>query len=348
MNPFRRILFIRLSAVGDVINTLPALGALRRGFPDAVIGYLVEDRTRDLIVNHPCVDKAHFFPRQRWDAMRRNPLKWPKMLREVSDFSATLRHERYDVALDFQGNLKGAFHSILSAAPVRVGFGKGHSKEHNHLFTHRQVVPPAPILNRVDKFLSMVASLGAPVEGARYELPPAPESRARVEAYLAGQGLKTFAAIHPGTSDYGKAKRWMPERFGAVAEHLGRRHRLGSLITWGPGEKALAQSVVDASKGHARLAMETGSLLDLAELVRPARLFVGCDSGPLHLSSAVGTPSVALFGPKDPRVYAPWNPASRVVKPGAPDALVAMADIPVAAVTAAADELLESRTAAVR
>jgi len=91
---------------------------------------------------------------------------------------------------------------------------------------------------------------------------------------------------------------------------------LKPVITWGPGEKELAEGIVQDSDNQAIIAMKTEHLLDLAEIIRGAVLYVGCDSGPLHLSSATGTPSVALFGPKDPRTYAPWNPRSRVVQKG--------------------------------
>jgi ADP-heptose:LPS heptosyltransferase len=128
--------------------------------------------------------------------------------------------------------------------------------------------------------------------------------------------LKGYAAIHPGTSDFGALKRWRPERFAALAERIGRETPLKPVITWGPGEKPLAEEIVAGSKGQALLAMETKNILDLAELIRSAKLYVGCDSGPLHLSSAVGTPSVALFGPKDPRTYGPYNPHHRVVLKG--------------------------------
>ncbi len=333
MKTFDRILFIRMSAVGDVINTLPALSALRHGYPDAFIGFLVEDRARDLIVNHPCVSRVHLFPRRRWVRMLLRPHQWPALAAEVGAFVRELRAQRYEVALELQSNLKGAVQAIVSGARLRVGFGPGHTKEYNHLFTHVHVTPPSEILNRVDKFLSMAAAVGAPLQGADYQLPDSPDSRARVSAFFASAGLQPggFVAIHPGTSDFGRAKRWMPERFAELAERIGRSYGLRSVVTWGPGEQDLADQVARRSAGFAIPAMQTRSLLDLAEILRHARLFVGCDSGPLHLSSAVGIPSVALFGPKDPRVYGPHNPQSRVVyKPngnGSPMAAITVEEV---------------------
>ncbi len=311
-----RILVVRLSAVGDVINTLPALEALRRGFPRALIGFVVEDRAHDLIARHPLVDRVHLYRRKRWVRMLHQPARWWTLYEEFSRFAREMRRERYQVALDFQGNLKGAMHTLLSGAPRRVGFSRGHCREASHFLSNEHVTPAGDKINRVQKFLSMAAALGAPVNGAAYRLPETGASRARVTAWIESTGLGEFVALHPGTSDFGKVKRWLPERFAALAGRIGSELGLRTVITWGPGERPLAEEIAGAGGGHALLAMETASVLDLAEIIRRARLFVGCDSGPLHLSSAVSTPSVALFGPKDPRMYGPWFPIHRVVVKG--------------------------------
>jgi lipopolysaccharide heptosyltransferase I len=313
-----RILFIRLSAVGDVINTLPALEALRRGLPDAFIGYVVEDRAHDLISNHPSVNRVHLYRRKRWARYLHQPIHWWEMGTEFSGFLSEIRREGYTIALDFQGNLKGAMHGLLCGARRRVGFSRGHCKENNYFFNNEHVTPPggSEKINRVEKFLSLVGHLGVPIASAGYRLPETKDGRARVDAFLSQSRLKDYAVIHPGTSDFGAMKRWMPERFGELAERIGRSTPLKPVISWGPGERPLAEEIVAASKGAAVLAMETRNILDLAELIRSARLYVGCDSGPLHLSSAVATPSVALFGPKDPRTYGPYNPHHRVVLKG--------------------------------
>ncbi len=310
----RKILVIRLSAVGDVVNTLPALQAIRAGYPDAVIGFVVEDRAHDLIARHPSVDRVHLYPRKRWARMALRPHRWADLVAESGRFVREIRRERYELALDFQANFKGAMHGLLSGAPRRVGFSRAHCREWNHLFTNEHVTPPGgEQINRVDKFLSLAAWIGAPVDGAGYRLPELGENAGRVGAWIEEAGLPRYAAVHPGTSDFGKVKRWLPERFSQLAARIASELGLRCVVTWGPGERALAEEVVRGAGGGAVLAMETRSVLDLAEIIRRARLFVGCDSGPLHLASAVGTPSVALFGPKDPRIYGPYSRFHRVV-----------------------------------
>ena len=315
--PFRRLLIARLSALGDVICVLPALDALRASFPEARIGFLVEDRAHELIAGHPAVDRVHLYPRKRWQRSLSRPAEWPESLREIRAFVREMREESYDVVLELQGNIKGAALSLLSGAKLRVGFSGENCREGSHLISHRRIpVLPQPT-HLVDKFLAAAAYLGADPSKARFRLPDSPDSRSRVEDFLRSQGLGPYAVIHPSTSHFGKRKRWPPERFSRVAEKLGSELKLPAVIIWGPGEEALASRVAGDAGKTAVLSFRT-SLLDLAELLRRAEIFVGADSGPLHLATAVGTPSAALFGPMDPRIYAPWHhPQSRILyKPG--------------------------------
>lgn len=320
-----RVLILRLSAMGDVINTLPALSAIRAGFPRAFLGWMVEDRFAELLRGHPWIDRVHVVPRKKW---RR---EWWGALSGIGAFVREVRRERYDLVLDFQSNLKSSAYGLLSGVRRRIGFARGHCREQSYLLRNIHIVPPAARIHRVLKNLSVAAYLGAPTDAAGYRLPDSPESEGRVRAFLVSRGLTKYAVIHPGVSEYGKIKRWSPERYSALADRIG----LPVVVTWGPGERELAERV---ASGHGILAMETRSLLDLAELIRRASLFVGCDSGPLHLASAVGTPCVGLYGPKDPVLYRPYNPRHRiVVKEGSAgdlmdaitvdDALAAVADL---------------------
>lgn len=303
------MLLIRLSAVGDVVNTLPAVTAVRASFPDAHLTFVVEDKAADVIVGHPDLDQAVIFPRKRWRG------RWTsaETRREVLRYVRGLRTPRYDVLLDFQGNLKSGLHDLVAGVPVRIGFTRAHSKEMNHWFTNVRVAPGAQRQNRVQKNLALLAPLGVDLAAARYRLPTSASSERVVADFLSAVGTRArhFVLLHPGTSEYGSQKRWSLDRFAGLADAIAKELGLAVLVAWGPGERAMADEI--AQKSCALVALETRSLLDLAELIRSARVFVGADSGPLHLASAVGTPSVALFGPKDPAIYGPYNPRARVV-----------------------------------
>jgi len=310
----RCILLIRLSALGDVVNTMPAVTAVRAAFPGARLGFVVEERCRDVVMGHPSLDRVFIFPRRRWQGDFFRPWRWVRLLSEIVAFFREIRAERYDVAIDFQGNLKGGLHSWFSGIPIRIGFARGHCNELNWLFSTIRVRPPTERMYRVEKFLTLLEPLGIRPAKPRYVLPRAEESRRRARRFLDGLGWAgvDYTVLHPGTSEFGKIKRWPLNRFGELARRLAAEgHRV--LVVWGPGEREMAETIARQGGPSVRVAMETASILDLAELIAGARVFVGADSWPLHIASAVGVRSVALFGPKDPAVYGPYNPLGRVV-----------------------------------
>lgn len=328
----RRILMIRLSAIGDVVNTLPALTLLRRALPDAHLGFVVEDRARDVIAGHPLLDRVYVFPRRRWRALLRRPGSWRQLAREVRDYVRELRAERWQVALDVQSNLKGAAHALASGAPRRVGFARGHDYELNHLLSTDQVTPPADRPHRVDKFASLLGALGVDGAAREYVLPVDEAARERIAAWCAREGIVpgSYVVLHPGTSDHGADKRWPAESFAALARAVARDLQRPVIVTFGPGEEALAERVCVLAEGAARLGPATASLLELVELLRGAAVFVSADTGPMHLAAAARVPCVALFGPKDPAVYGPYGEGHVVLRP--PGGSRTTADVPVAAV----------------
>ncbi|MFM7140743.1 MAG: glycosyltransferase family 9 protein, partial [Alphaproteobacteria bacterium] len=276
-NAPRRVLLLRLSAVGDVVNVLPSVGLLRAALPAAHLAFAVEDRAADLVRDHPLLDEAIVFPRRRWREMlaSRKPSRLREAAAEIADYRRSLRDSGFDVSLDFQGNLKGAMHAFASGAPRRIGFAPGHDRELSWLFATERVVPPADRPHRVEKFASLARALGAAAGPLEFRLPESAPARRRVDEALAAAGVAPgFVCLHPGTSDRGEAKRWAPARFGALAAELQARRGVDVLVTWGPGEEGLAREVERASGGAARPAPATGSLLELAEVLRRARLFV--------------------------------------------------------------------------
>jgi lipopolysaccharide heptosyltransferase I len=345
-----RILLVRLSAVGDVVNVLPALTLLRRARPHDYLAFAVEDRAADVVRDHPLLDEVIVFPRRRWRAALRVPAQWRSLVREVSAYRGALRAGRFDVALDFQGNLKGAAHALLSGAPRRIGFARGHDREGSHLFATEHVVPPADRPHRVDKFAALVGALGATGAEREYVLPTSEAARASADRLLAaeaegepgsGGARRALVVLHPGTSGRGTLKRWPAERFAELARRLRTRRGARTLITWGPGEEALAGAVHELSGAAAEIAPRTQSLLELAEILRRAAVFVAADTGPMHLAAACGTRCVALFGPKDPAVYAPYGAGHVVVRRAAGEGAGTMEAIGVDEVFAAVASQLD-------
>lgn len=302
MNP-ERLLLVRPSALGDVVQCLPALACLRAARPEAQIGWVVEDRHAGILNGHPHLDRVFTFERKSGG------------FRAMVRLARELRAWRPDVAVDLQGNLKSGLITRLSGAPRRIGLAPGEERERMH-FVATETVPPGPrIEHRADRALRLLAPLGAK-PGARAALPPVPaDVDAAVAASLASLGVARggYALLVTGTSDYGAFKRWPPARFGELAQRLRAERGLPSLVGFGPGQRALADAVVAASDGAARHAPETGNLHGLLALTTGAAFVVGADSGPVGIAAALGVPTVTLFGPKNPEVYAPRGPRTAVV-----------------------------------
>jgi lipopolysaccharide heptosyltransferase I len=303
---FKKVLIVRLSALGDVIHVLPALDALRHALPRAHLAWLVEDRAATLLAGHPQVDRLHVLPRGSIAAAlfcERRPLA---ALEKLTAFFGDLRRERFDLAIDFQSNLRSALACVASGARMRAGLARGFGKEGSFFFYHRRLRPPGRRIHKVEKYLAMVRDLGFSTAGARARIAVPEASRARVAPFFAALGAGRIVALHPGVSARGAEKRWAPEKFAAVAEALAARGAR-PIVTWGPGERPLAERVVILARGAATIAPETTSLLDLAAIYARCDTVSGADTGPIHLAAALGVPVVGLYGPKDPAIYAPWS-----------------------------------------
>ena len=294
-----RALVVRLSSIGDVIHTLPALAALSAHAWEAT--WLVEPAARSLLEGHPLLQGVVALPSARGFGL----LAARRALRE-------LRSLRHDVALDFQGLWKSAAWARLSGAGRVLGFDGPWRREglSAWLLTERaDLSTDRPHV--IDKNLALLKPLGIEAVGSReFPLPPAAQRSPRVEEALLAREMLGFAVLNPGGG--WASKLWPPEGYAAVARGL-RERGLRALVTWGPGEERLAERVVAASQGAAEQCFPT-TLLELAALFRKARLVVAADTGPLHLACAVGAPVVGIYGPTDPARNGPFSPRDLVVR----------------------------------
>jgi len=279
-----RILIVRLSALGDVIHGVPVACALRDAFPHATIGWVVEGRTAELLEAHPAIDHVI-----------RAPRGWLKSPRAVLALRRELRSHNFNVAIDLQCLTKSAIAAKLSGAPRRIGKAGSDGRELSKLF-HNELVAVGG-QHVIDHYLELLQPLGIASPRVHFDLP----ERAS-DGLLADQILHTddlpcgrFAVLNPGAG--WPSKIWPSERYGELARRLLSDFGMPSLAVWGiPNEKPLAEAIVAASGGAARLAPPT-SVLELGAVCRRAALFVGSDTGPMHLAVAVGTPTISLHGP---------------------------------------------------
>jgi len=344
-----RILIVRLSAMGDVVHTLPAAQALRQAFPRAMIGWLIEERWAELLCaprtprrgplseERPLADWVHPVGLREWGRSLLTLPTFEKIARVWNDVGSV----KYDIAIDLQGAIRSAVLARWSGARVVYGAAEPRESAASLWYTRQVVATGAHV---IEQNLSIAeAVIHAKVEVPRVELPRHLESETQIDQRLKEAGVREFAILNPGAG-WG-AKRWPAERYGEVAKALGR-HGVRSVVNYGPGEEELARVAETVSEGAA--VTMTTSISELIALTRRTKLFVGGDTGPLHLAAALKIPVVAIFGPTDPRRNGPFatrsvvlrNPASLTTHARNPKPDEAMLEISVDAVVSASRSLL--------
>ncbi len=303
-----RILIVKLGAIGDVVHTLPAVAALRAHLPAAHLAWAVErGGAAKLLAGTPVVDEVIELNLRGW----RRSLTNLDTQTEIRQAMYRLRQGGFDLSLDFQGLLKSAMVARLARIPRRIGFCRAALREPAASFMMNELVEVDDRQHIIRKHLQLVAHLGVPFP-ARYEFPIALD--AADHAFAAAQlewAQGACAILNPGGG--WPTKLWSPAGFGEIADRLWQEYGIHSFITCGPGEEALADEVVAASgSGHATRLDST--LKQFLALAGRARLFLGGDTGPMHLAAAAGTPIVTIFGPTAARRNGPFDPADVVVE----------------------------------
>jgi lipopolysaccharide heptosyltransferase I len=279
-----RILIVRLSAIGDIIHGIPTMCAVRAAIPNAFIGWVVEGRMGDLLEGHPALDELIKVPRRFW--------KSPRALWEMRQ---KLPELRFDTAIDLQCLTKSAIAAWLSGARRRIGKSGEDGRELSKWFNNELIA--AGGTHVIQHYLSMLRPLGIESPAVRFDLPERPEDARAVDDFLRARGLagRRFALLNPGAG--WPSKMWPTVRYGAIARHLGRAHAMPSVALWGvPQERPMAERIVETSARNGHMAPPT-TMRELAALCRRASLFVGSDTGPMHLAVAVGTPTISMHGP---------------------------------------------------
>jgi ADP-heptose:LPS heptosyltransferase len=220
--------------------------------------------------------------------------------------------------VDFHGLFKSGIYGLLAGIPRRIGFSRGAAREFNALMSTERVATPGRRQSRYARSLVMARHLDAGAQLERTALPLTSADRTVADAIMRAHGLRPrgFAVIHPGSSRRGALKRWLPERYAELAARLPAERGLMPALAWGPDEASLV-STIAARCAPGAILLPAMTPRQGAALVASAALFIGGDTGFLHIASAVGTPAVAIFGPSDPVVAAPaeFTP-HRVVRGG--------------------------------
>lgn len=334
---FRRILLIKLSAVGDVVHTIPFLNKLRRRYPQARIDWLLTPAIAELVGHHPAITNVVLFVRQHWETPW-----WPgwRALAGAARLLAALRAARYDLVIDLHGQFRTALFTLATGAPVRIGFDRPRAevwdasdrklpaearkhawrgaREGSWLAYSHHIPVPTLDIHAVDRYLSVGPILGLDDGPADFSFPIPPAAVTRVAQLLRQHGIagedSRLLLLSPASK--WETKQWRSERFAEVARHLLRRGWSVALIGSGRDREACGH-VAAAAPGVIDLCGQT-TLSELAALVQRSAGCVTNDSGPMHLAVALGRPVISIFGPTDPLWIGPYRRPDAALKADLP------------------------------
>ncbi len=300
-----RFLIVRLSSMGDILNTLPAYSALRAGFPSARIEWLVDEKWRPLVEQVQGLNGVIAVRQSSWGALR--------------EAIAELRRRRYSCAIDPQGLYKSALLPWLARVPRRIGFDRNTAREPGATIFYTDRVATSAV-HVVDQYLALSEHLGGRLPGrdvrSLFPLRDQPEVEAGVAQLLAAAGIGDYFVLSPGGG--WTSKCWPAERYGELHRRVAKRFGWRGVVSFGPGERPLAETVLGAADEPAPLLIEMDVPALIAAL-RRARFFIGGDSGPLHLAVAVGTSVIGLYGPTDPLRNGPYSAADIAIRNAGPE-----------------------------
>jgi heptosyltransferase-2 len=300
----RRIMVRANNWIGDVVMISPSLKALRETYPQARIEVVARPHVADCFRDHPWVDDVVLHdPRGR----HRGPLGFWRL-------TSDLKGRHYDLAVLFQKAFGAALMALLAKIPRRVGFD---TDMRGALLTHAvHETGHDRTIHHVDYFMRVARAAGCRIEeGARrayFHLDD--ESRAFADRLLASAGAGRFAFLAAFATGASKGPRaWHADRFATLAAILARERGAGILVVGGPGDRAESDRVLGAAAQAGIDCVGATTVRQMGALIERCRLFVGNDSGPMHVAAALDVPVLAIFGPGSPARTAPYMPADRFI-----------------------------------
>ncbi len=288
----KRILIINVNWLGDVLFSTPMIRALREKFPDAHIACLVVPRCKEVLESNPRLNEVIIYEEQEGHKGIFGKLK----------LIAELKKRKFDAAILVHRSFTRALIAFLAGIPRRIGY---RTKNRSFLLSDAVSLPEEE-LHRVDYFLNLARAVGADGGGREYEFFVSDRDRAGALRFLEENGVKAtefLAVLNPGGN--WDPKRWAKENFAQLADALTKRFGAKIVITGAKKDIPLAQAISKMAGGRPIIACGKTTLKELAAIFERANIVIANDSGPMHISVAVGAKTVALFGPTDPRITGP-------------------------------------------
>ena len=303
----RRVLIVKLSAIGDVVHALPVSAAIGEAFPHIELTWLVEERAAPMVLGNPYLKEVIVLPME-WRRRRFHMATATDFLR----VARRLRTKKFDISLDLQGLSKSALLAVASGARWR--YCSDWPREIAPLVERR--IPRRPeSLHIVDQLLDVARFLGADVKKVSFPLAISPEDYAAARQILASAGIEKdqpFAALNPSDGGGGN-KGWDPVKYARLATLIRKDMGLPVVLIGGPEDRDVARIILsEAEYAPADLVGKT-NLKQVAALLQCASVHVAGDTGTAHIAAALGTPVVCIFGRTDPVRLAPYGQSHNAI-----------------------------------
>ena len=308
------ILIIKLSAVGDVVHSLPFLEVLRDRFPSAMIEWVVEEDASGIVEGHPAIDQLIVFPRKSWLNRFIKKGQYMDVGKEVAEFIKQLKGRKYDIVVDLQGLFKSGILAFFANGTRKIALNGG--REGSFIFASEKVAVPDPDMHALERYLCIARYVGATNLVWSGQIPMNDTDKGHVNSLLGEIGSgSTMVAITPMAK--WESKLWQSHRFSSLADTI--REELGAevVFTGSEGDKAAIEDILSGMKARALNLAGKTTLKQLAYLYQKCAVVISTDTGPMHVAAAMGSPVVvALFGPTSPSRTGPYGIKHRVIRAG--------------------------------
>ena len=305
------ILIVKLSAIGDVVHTLPSLASLRKLYPEAHISWVIEEASSDIIKSHPHLDRVIISRRKQWVADLKKLHNVGKTIAEIRSFIAAIRERKYDLIIDLHGLFKSSMIVLLSGGKRKLGYDS--MQELSRLFLNERIFEDME-KHAVDRYLDFIRYLGTDIDNPEFYIPVKGENKIRVETLLKANGIdinEPFVTINPVA--FWDTKLWEDNKFARLCDRITDELKQKVVFTGSKGHGSIERIRSMMTFPSVNLEGQT-TLRDLAYLYRLSGLLITTDSGPMHIAAAMNTRTVALFGPTDPLRTGPYGKGHIVVR----------------------------------
>lgn len=287
----KRILIVKLSAIGDVLMATPAARALRTAYPDSYIAWIVERKSADVVLGNPYLDEVIVWERVKTGKLIPDAVSF---IRSLSRLKKELRARHFDVCIDLQGLLRSAGVCLVSGAKRRIGFSD--ASEGGAYLYHDRYDPGGDEVNAQQRNLDLLKMVGVESTDTAMHMPVSDQDREFAEGFFAEHGLigKKVVGFCPATTWVNK--HWTPEGWSSVADLLADRYGARPLIFGSKADIKLANIISDGARNKPVISAGLTTLKQAGALMEKCAAVIGVDTGLLHMAVALDRPAVGLFG----------------------------------------------------